>query len=51
VIQTLAQQIQDGGRAPYWKSNKSPYLRNDWTDRAAKFDKVMHFDHLNPIRR
>jgi len=33
VVQTRAQQIQDGGRPPFLKIDKSPYLGNGSTDR------------------
>jgi len=32
VVQTRTQQIQDGGRPPFWKIEKSPYLGNSLTD-------------------
>jgi len=41
VVRIGAQQIQDGGRPPFWKKNiKSPYL----CDRSTDFDEIWHAD-------
>jgi len=31
MVQIRAQQIQDGGRPPFWKIEKWPYLSHGWT--------------------
>ena len=46
VVPIGAQQIEDGGRPPFWKKNiKSPYLCNRLTD----FDKIWHSDAHWPL--
>ena len=45
VVPIGAQQIQDGGRPPFWKKTvKSPYLCNRLTD----FDEIWHSDTYWP---
>ena len=46
VVPIGAQQIQDGGRPPFWKKTvKSLYLCNRWTD----FDKIWYIDAYWPL--
>jgi len=40
-------QIQNGGRRPFWKIEKSPYLSNDWTDRHL----ISHVDAILKNRK
>jgi len=40
VVQIRTQQIRDGARPPFWKTVKSPYLRNRLTD----CDEIWHAD-------
>ena len=44
VVQSLTQQIQDGGRPPSWKIEKSPYLVRILTD----FDQICQDDAFRP---
>jgi len=53
VVQTRAQQIQDGGLPTSWKIKKSRYLCNGLTD----FDEILYGDaappsaHRQPIKK
>jgi len=47
VVQTSAQQIQDGRRPPYWKNDKSPCFGNGLTYRQ-KIGLLTHFGRLEP---
>jgi len=44
VVRKHASQVQDGGRPPSWKIEKSPYLSNGLTDRH----KIWHGDAVWP---